>query len=343
MNSLFSKILYEMEEGRDTALVSIISEDGSSPRGTGAQMLVGQTGQLLGTIGGGPSEKRAELLALELIREKRSLVHEYHLNGEDKEGLGAVCGGSITVHFQFIPHDSQEWKELAGALVDRIRDKQPGWLILKLDGSLASLVDGGGKIVSGSRMCVKKELLGKGSTLIGNDFSMMLPIGERAIIFGAGHCAFALAPLLQTVGFRVTVFDEREAFANTERYPGAERVICGDYTNIGADLTIKPNDYVVVMTSGHKHDFEVQAQVLRYPMAYCGVIGSARTIAFVQQRLRECGISEEAIQSVHTPIGIPIHSVTPEEIAVSITGEMILERAKLREKAGKLTKSCPMH
>ena len=81
------------------------------------------------------------------------------------------------------------------------------------------------------------------------------------------------------------------------------------------------------MTSGHLHDLEAEEQMLRRETAYVGVIGSRSKIAYVSQRLREAGISEEAIASVHTPIGTPIRAVTPEEIAVSIAGELIYERA----------------
>lgn len=327
MNTLFTKILYEMEEQRDTMLVTIVDEHGAAPRGAGAQMLVGETGQLLGTVGGGPTEKYAGQLALQMLREHASGVRAYAPPTND----GSVCGGEVSLHFQFVSHNSVEWRSLVSAVVNRIAAKQSGWLILKLDGSLATLTDGGGIIIAGKEMWVKKELLSSGSTLLGNQFSIKLPIGDRAILFGAGHCTRALAPVLETVGFRTTIFDEREAFANLDRYPGAERIICGNFSDIDASITIEPNDYIVIMTSGHKFDLEVQSQVLRHPHAYCGVIGSGKKIAYAQQVLRERGIAEEVIQAVHTPIGLPIHSVTPEEIAVSIAGEMILERAKRRE------------
>ena len=169
------------------------------------------------------------------------------------------------------------------------------------------------------------------------------PIGERAILFGAGHCALALAPLLQTVGFRVTVFDDRSDLLTDDRFPSADALICGDFTKIGDSVTVGEDDYIVVMTSGHSHDFEVQEQVLRHPLAYIGVIGSRAKTASVNARLREAGVAEDAIAAIHTPVGTAIKAVTPEEIAVSIAGEMIYERAVRREKAGYKPHSCPMH
>lgn len=338
MNTLFTKILYEMEEQRDTMLVTILADHGSVPRGAGAQMLVGEAGRLLGTIGGGNVEKYAEQLALTMLRERTSGVREYTVPVKD----GSICGGDLSLYFQFVPHESTQWKDLAGTIVGRVASRHPGWLILHLDGSLATLTDGGGAIIAGEKMWVKKELLGSGCTLLEGRFSMRLPIGDRAILFGAGHCARALAPLLETVGFRTTIFDERDAFANQERYPGAEQIVCGDFSDIDSSITIEPEDYIVIMTSGHKYDLEVQAQVLKRPHAYCGVIGSAKKIAYVHQVLRDRGIGEEAIQTVHSPIGLPIRSVTPEEIAVSIAGEMILERAKRRETTDGGPAVCPV-
>ena len=172
---------------------------------------------------------------------------------------------------------------------------------------------------------------------------MVLPVGERALIFGAGHIAKALVPLLHTVGFRAVVFDDRPELATRESFPQADEVICGDFARIEDYVSIRPEDYVVIMTNGHEHDFQAEVQGLRHTIAYVGVIGSRKKTAFVNQRLREAGIGEAAIASVHTPIGTAIKAVTPEEIAVSITGEMILVRATAREAGGEVHHGCPMH
>ena len=115
-------------------------------------------------------------------------------------------------------------------------------------------------------------------------------------------------------------------------------------------VTIGDDDYVVIMTNGHRHDFVVEEQVLRGQYAYIGVIGSRTKTASVNALLRQAGISEEAIAAVHTPIGTAIYgqipctrSMTPEEIAVSIAGEMICVRATRREDAGIKLHGCPMH
>lgn len=341
MNSIFAKILYELEKGHDLMLVTIIAEQGSAPRGTGAQMLVGREGRILGTVGGGPAEEDSINRALKLIAEKRSEVHEYRLHANAEEDIGSVCGGDVDVMFSYIAGDSTVWKDIAGAVVRLIAEKAEAWLVLPVCDAPA-VIGADGKVFAGE---IKSgmPLTGEGCRLDNGIFTVRLPIGERAVIFGGGHCAAALAPLLATVGFRVTVMDCREEFANRERFPFAEEVICGSYEHISDYLTITENDYIVVMTNGHSFDFTVQEQILRLKTAYVGVIGSKSKKASVNAKLLEAGVPAEAVESVHTPVGMAIKAVTPEEIAVSIAGEMILVRAQYREAAGIVTHSCPMH
>ena len=97
--------------------------------------------------------------------------------------------------------------------------------------------------------------------------------------------------------------------------PQADQVVCGDFTRIRDYLTVEPEDYVVIMTNGHEYDFQSQVQVLQHKTAYVGVIGSRKKTAFVNQRLRDAGISDEAIAFVHTPIGTAIKAVTPEAVS----------------------------
>lgn len=323
MNGIFTTLLYEMEKHHDTVLCTIIADSGSTPRGKGAQMLAGDAGLLSGTIGGGAVEGGAIALGRTLLRERRSAVHEYKLRHNDGEDIGMVCGGDVTVHLQFIAAGDPVWKELAGSVLQRIALRQPGALVLALDGGAPALQD------------VPET--------DGAHIALPLPIGERAILFGGGHCSLALCPLLTTVGFRVTVVDDRPELVTKERFPTADAVICCDLDRVAETVPIGEEDYVVVMTNGHSHDFAVQEQVLRGRYAYIGVIGSRAKTASVNARLREAGISEAAIASVHTPIGTAIKAVTPEEIAVSIAGEMICVRATRRENAGVVLHGCPMH
>lgn len=343
MDRIFAKLLYEMEKNLDTVLVTIIADRGSAPRGTGSQMLVGEHGRILGTIGGGAVEARSEEMALEALKEGKTFCHLFQLHERAKDDIGMVCGGDVKVLFQFIPGSSEAWVKLAGTVLDRVAKRQAGWLVLRTDGSVPALMDGSGNAILGEAVSGSETRSGWVPVRSGEYSCLPLPIGERAFIFGGGHCAQALAPLLNTVGFRVTVFDEREEYVSRENFPTAENLIAGDYTKLADYITFTEDDYIVVMTSGHSYDLEVQDQVLRGPFAYVGVIGSRKKTASVNQRLRERGVPEEGIQQVHTPIGTNIKAVTPEEIAVSIAGEMIYERAVRREATGITVHGCPMH
>ena len=325
MNTIFQTLVYQREKKHDTVLATIIWDDGSAPRGSGSQMLVGREGLLAGTIGGGAVEGQSIAIAQELLADGTcSRLREFRLRRDGSaQSTGMVCGGDVTVYFRRIPMEEKDWDTLAAEVLRRVSVREKGWLVQPLDGEMPYLADED----------ADKE----------NCFTMPMPVGERALIFGAGHIARALVPLLCTVGFRPVVFDDRPQFATRERFPQADQVICGDFTRIRDYLTVGPEDYVVIMTNGHEHDFQAEVQVLRGETAYVGVIGSRAKTAAVNARLRAAGVQETAIASVHTPVGIAIKAVTPEEIAVSIAGEMICERALRREKDGPRHHGCPMH
>ena len=343
MDRIFAKLVYMMEKNLDTMLVTIIADQGSAPRGAGSQMLVGKDGRIIGTSGGGAVEGKADAMARQLLQEQRSCCHLFQLRNGAKENIGMVCGGDVQVLFQYIPGTSDDWQTLAGKLLEWISGKQSGWLALKTNGTAPSLVAENGEAVLGASVPGKNTPEGWKPERSKDVFCLPLPIGERAILFGGGHCAQALAPLLHTVGFRVTVFEEREEYGCRKNFPTAEHIIIGDYTKLQDYLQFHPEDYIVIMTNGHSFDLEVQDQVLRGEFAYVGVIGSRKKTAAVNQKLRERGISEEAIARVHTPIGVSIKAVTPEEIGISIAGELIYTRALRREATGFVPTGCPMH
>jgi xanthine dehydrogenase accessory factor len=155
----------------------------------------------------------------------------------------------------------------------------------------------------------------------------------KVFIFGGGHVAQALAPVLSTLGFRCVIFDNRKEFAGRGLFPAAYDVIAGDYGDIYKYIETGPNDYMVIVT--HAYDLVVLQQLISRPHAYTGVIGSKKKIAALKQQLGSGGIGGEILDSLSAPIGLPIHSETPEEIAISIAAEMIQRRAeKRRERHG---------
>jgi xanthine dehydrogenase accessory factor len=149
-----------------------------------------------------------------------------------------------------------------------------------------------------------------------------------AFLFGAGHVAQALEPLLRHVDFSTVVIDDRPEYANRQRFPEArDVVVCETFTDACRNLTTDENSFFVVVTRGHAGDYEVLRGILRKPSAYVGMLGSQKKIGTLLGKLRDEGFSDADVARIHTPIGLPIHAETPEEIAVSIVAEMIRARA----------------
>lgn len=149
----------------------------------------------------------------------------------------------------------------------------------------------------------------------------------RVYIFGGGHVAQALVPALAAVDFRCVVLEDREEFCKAELFPEAEEVRLIDNDRVLEEVEISGDDWVVIMTRGHQNDLLVQSQVMSTPARYIGVIGSQKKAAALTRRLREMGWGGDDFRRVYSPVGLPIRSETPAEIAVSITAQLILERA----------------
>ncbi|MBR3796455.1 MAG: XdhC family protein [Clostridia bacterium] len=329
MKRIFEALNALMEKGEDAMLVTLIAHSGSVPRGTGSMMLLGGGGRMEGSIGGGPGEMEMTELGMRLLGEKRCGQRQYVLRNRPGEEDGAVCGGEITVYFQFIAGGDPAWRSVCAQGLACMNERKRGWLALSLDGGAPWLLYGEEK----AGCCMPEEaaeLCRAGCVRTKTRFALPVQIGERAVIFGAGHCAQALAPVLASVGFCVTVYDDRPQAAVAERFAQAERVICAPYDQIEAHLTLDTEDYIVVMTSNHSGDLCIQEQVLRADHAYVGMLGSRNKRTFVYKKLMEAGIEQAMIDRIHTPVGLNICAVTPEEIAISIAAEMILERAKRR-------------
>ena len=154
----------------------------------------------------------------------------------------------------------------------------------------------------------------------------LLPPG-RVYIFGGGHVAQALVPALAAIDFRCVVLEDREAFCLPELFPGAEETRLIQNNDPAAYRDITADDYIAVMTRGHKDDLTVQAQALKTPARYIGVIGSRRKTAAVFAKLKEMGYTDADLARITTPIGLDIKAETPAEIAVSIAAQLIMLRS----------------
>jgi xanthine dehydrogenase accessory factor len=145
-------------------------------------------------------------------------------------------------------------------------------------------------------------------------------------IFGAGHVAYELYKAARNAGFEVVVVDDRDAYANRERFPEARQVIAEDFDRALAGLTPGESSFLVIVTRGHRDDMRVLRWAVQTEARYIGMVGSRRKVITVFRELKEEGLKPELFDRVHSPVGLDIGAVTPEEIAVAIVAEMIAVR-----------------
>jgi len=148
----------------------------------------------------------------------------------------------------------------------------------------------------------------------------------RAYIFGAGHVSKCLSKVATMAGFATVVIDDRESFANRERFPEADEVMAGDYEGIFPKLEMNSSSYVVIVTRGHRDDMRVLRWAIEQPARYVAMIGSRRKVLGVKKEILKEGVAEELFERLHAPMGLEIGAISPEEIAVSVVAEMIAVR-----------------
>ena len=148
----------------------------------------------------------------------------------------------------------------------------------------------------------------------------------RAFIFGAGHISKSLSKVASLAGFATIVIDDREAFANRERFPEADEIHAGAYEEVFPRLEVNLTSYLIIVTRGHRDDMRVLQWALSTPARYISMIGSKRKVLGVMKELEKEGTPREAFERLFAPMGLEIGAISPEEIAVSVVAEMIAVR-----------------
>ncbi len=161
----------------------------------------------------------------------------------------------------------------------------------------------------------------------------------RAYIFGAGHISKSLSKVAHIAGFSTIIVDDRESFANRERFPEADEIFAHDYEEVFPRLRVDGNSYLIIVTRGHRDDLRVLRWAVGTPARYIAMIGSKRKVISVVKELEKEGIPQTAFQRVFAPMGLEIGAVSPEEIAVSVVAEMIAVRRKAESNWRELSKS----
>lgn len=153
----------------------------------------------------------------------------------------------------------------------------------------------------------------------------VLPV-STLYIFGAGHVAWSLYKAARMAGFEVVVTDDRETYANRERFPDARDVYADEYEQVMSQLAPNDSSYIVIVTRGHRDDMRVLRWAAETPARYVGMIGSQRKTIAIYRELEKEGIAADKLARVYAPVGIDIGAITPEEIAISIVAELIAIR-----------------
>ena len=324
MKRLLKKVIDALTQKESVVLCTILASSGSSPRGAGARMAVFADGSTVGTVGGGEVERLATLEAREVLEKGNTRVRAFCLALDQVASIGMNCGGKVTIYYQLLTENDLTKLQRMYAAQDEDANT---WLYLKIrEGSVETF-----EIIDEAEALTKPDLFQSRAVLRQDEpviYTEPLTRAGRVYLFGGGHVGQALVPVLANLGFRVTVYDNRRELADRSHFPEAAQVIYGPYENILPLVQLKEHDYVVIMTPAHQGDYAILEQVLRFKISYVGCIGSRHKIARTQALLREAGISEEAIASVHSPIGLPIGAETPAEIAISIAAQLIQHRAK---------------
>ncbi len=330
------KFIHEnLGKGKKVALITIIDSKGSSPGKTGFKMAITGEGKMAGSIGGGTAEyKMVELAkkklstggkepsfaycykgmklankALDSGKEKpfiKRLVHDADAE-EDKSGM--ICSGEQTQAFVFL-------------------DKKDMNTIKKITASYEKGEKGVIEITpNGLRFQEGEEINEKYQCTVKNEeewlYKEMAGNKETIYIFGGGHVSLELSKIMKMLDFRIVVYDNRDALASLEKNNFAHSKKIIDYKNATEQVPVGDHNFVVIMTVAHKHDLTVLKQMLRKDLKYLGMMSSKGKLATIHELLIEDGFTNDEIAKVDSPIGIPIKSKTPAEIAVSIAAKII--------------------
>ena len=348
MQEVFEEAVNLLNQGDPVVIATVIRTKGSTPQKTGAKLLVRSDGSGVGTLGGGCVEGDIWFAAKELLKKGGAAQYrEYPLNEELAAEDGLVCGG--TMYFLIDPvSEPQDYLSYAEeienaykgqgavALANLIRPA-PGSdlslgakLFVREDGSTVGTL--GDAEMDREAIDKARELMvhGRNEYVVANDgaeyFVEAYTTPPQLVLCGGGHVSKAIAPLAKTLGFRLFITDDREEFANKERFPEADMVVPLKPEDALRELPINPNTFIVVATRGHRFDNVALEAAARTSARYVGLMGSKRKTILIYEDLIRNGLPMERIKEIRSPIGLDIRARTPEEIAVSIMGEVLMFR-----------------
>ncbi|MXX93574.1 MAG: hypothetical protein F4Y63_09045 [Chloroflexi bacterium] len=348
MESVFKAAVQELDDKNPMVVATVVRTSGSTPQKSGAKLLVREDGSGVGTLGGGCVEGDIWFAAQELLKRGGDAeLRDYQLNEDLAAQDGLVCGG--TMYFLIDPvRESDPYKDFAAQAVAAYAGGSPMAIVnVTAAPSKSNVVVGakmlvrengdtqgslGDEILEAMTVDKARDLMAMGK----NDY-LYLDSGIECyieayttpptlVLIGGGHVSKAIAPIAKSVGFRIFVFDDREQFANPERFPEADITLVGDYRDGFDKLPVNANSFVVVASRGHQFDDAAVSGALKTPASYIGLLGSKRKTILIYEELIRNGFDPEELRRINAPIGLDIGGRTPEEIALSVMSEIVAFR-----------------
>jgi xanthine dehydrogenase accessory factor len=352
-----------LREGRRVAAGLLASVDGSAPLDVGASVYIDERGSVEGSITGGCVESAVAQEALEIIETGGApKLITYGISDELAGTVGLMCGGTVHVFVHELRGDA---RDVTIAALEAVLAERPAAVATLLDGEQAGgklYVDGEHHVGSlGGPSLLEKNVEREARGLIQQGRTTIRTFGEdgaslgtglrvhvtayaerpRMVIFGAIDFASALAPLAKNVGYRVTIADPRKAFLSSARFTSNSDAIEAWPDEALEGMTLGPRDAVLVFTHDPKLDVPALTAAFATGAGYIGALGSRKTTADREVRLREAGATEADIERVYAPCGLDIGASTVEETAIAVLAEIVASRAgrsgvPLREAEGSI-------
>jgi len=332
--NIFQIITEHLEAGSRGVLATVISRSGSAPRDVGAKMYIDETGRSFGTVGGGLLERHVQEEAAGKMSEDGASIFHMRMDSRTVAEQGMLCGGNVDVLLEPV---GQAHRPLYARLAELERKGGMAVVVTALATGVFTktlveegLVITGDPIDEGSAADHLGLFGERRPVIVGEGRFIVEPLFDRTrlYVFGAGHVSQYIARMANMVDFNVVVIDDRKEYANADRFPEAGEIVIGDFVEAFDSLSFTGREFIVIVTRGHSHDADVLRAALSRNARYVGMIGSRRKVQIIFDLMRESGYSDEVISRVYAPIGLSIRAETPQEIAVSIVGQLIQIRAE---------------
>jgi len=301
-------------------LLYVLESKGSSPGRQGFMMAVNKSGEMAGSIGGGIMEHKFVEMAKERCKvqagkEQESLLKkQIHDKAASTDQSGMICSGEQTI--LLYPVRKKDSDTITN-IISSLEQHKNGTLILSSDG-----IEFENTVPAKN---VEYAFQSEDNWL----YKEKTGYKNQLFIIGGGHCALAFSKLMRGLDFYITLYEEREGLNTVLQNEFAHEInIIDDYTALSNLIPSGPHQYVVIMTFGYRSDYIALKALLSKQFNYLGVLGSKTKMEKLFAAYRNNGVSEDLLQRIHTPIGLEINSQTPEEIAVSITAEIIKVKNK---------------